>query len=117
MNIEKKFYLEVKDAIKKFSQYAIDGIKNKTDIEFSDVKLDYEKIRELNLSDKDLHSLQRIIEDSIIGTIHSIFVSIDGGTALSGEKGAGEKALELIDRQTGKPLTDGALHENFMDVL
>jgi hypothetical protein len=112
-DLEKKFYLEVKDAIKHFAQYAIDDIKGAKDTELSAVKKELEEIRKLNLSDNDLKNLQKIVEDAIIGAVHSIFVSIDGGTALSDEG----KALELTDKKTGEPLTTGALHENFMDVF
>ncbi len=110
---EKKFYLEVKDAIQNFAQYTIDEIKGKGEIDHSEVKKELQEISRLNLSDFDLKNLQRIIEDSITGAVHSIFVSIDGGTGLSSEG----KALELIDLKTGKSVTEGALHENFMDVF
>jgi hypothetical protein len=112
-DLEKKFYLEVKDAIKHFAQYTIEDIKGSKDTEFSAVKKELEEIRKLNLSDSDLGNLQKIIEDVISGTVHSIFVSIDGGTAISDEG----KALELIDKKAGNPITQGALHENFMDVF
>lgn len=111
---EKNFYLEVKADINHFSQYAIQDIRGeRQEIKYSDIKESYEKIRKLNLSDDALKNLEEIIKDAITGAVHSIFVSIDGGTALSSEG----KALDLIDRATGKPLTEGALHENFMEVL
>lgn len=111
--LEEKFYKEVKSDIYDLANYAIERIKEEKSIEHSAVKEDYEKIRKLNLSEDDLESLKKIVEDAIIGAVHSIFVSIDGGTALSDEG----KALDLIDRKTGKPLTEGALHENFMEVF
>ena len=111
--LEKQFYEEIKSDIKDFSGYVIERIKKEKGTENSAVKEEYEKIQKLNLSDKDLESLKKIIEDAIIGAVHSLFVSIDGGTALSDEG----KALDLIDRKTGKPVTEGALHENFMDVF
>lgn len=111
--LEKQFYKEVKSDVYDFVNYVIERIKKEKSIEHSAVREEYEKIRNLNLSDEDLKSLQKIIEDAIIGAIHSLFVSIDGGTALSDEG----KALDLIDRKTGKPLTEGALHENFMEIF
>jgi hypothetical protein len=111
--VEKKFYEEVRDAIKRFAQYTIDEIKGADDVEYSEAKKEIEEIRKLNLSDKDLMNFQKIIEDSAKGAVHSIFVSIDGGTALSNNG----KALEMIDRKTSKPLTEGALHENFLSVF
>lgn len=112
-DIEKSFYLEVRDAIRNFSQYTVDDMKGSKELEHSEVKKELEEIRKLNLSDHDLENLKKVIEDAIKGAVHSIFVTLDGGTALS-DKG---KALELIDRKTGKPLTEGALHENFMDIF
>ena len=111
--VEKKFYNEVQSDIKDFARYTIEGVKNTRDIEFSEVKNEILALRELNLSNSNLEVIKKIIENAIQGAVHSIFVSIDGGTALS-DNG---KAIELIDLKTGKSITEGALHENFMDVL
>jgi len=110
-DLEKNFYKEVQANINDFAQYAIDNIRGEREgLELSDIKDDYNRICKLNLSETDLKSLEKIIKDAIMGAIHSTFVSIDGGTALS-DKG---KALDLVDYETGKSLADGALHESFM---
>ena len=111
--LEKKFYREIQSHIHDFSRYIIEEIEGKRSVEHSQVRGEIDRIRQLHLSDENLLDLRKIIEDAIEGALHSTFVSIDGGTALSDD----EKALELIDRKTGKPLTEGALHENFMTVL
>jgi hypothetical protein len=111
--IEKAFYLEVKEAIERFAEHSINEIKGIESIEHSSVKSEILRIRELKLSETDLKSFRMVIQDSIIGAVHSIFVSIDGGTAIS----SNGRALQLVDAKTGVPITSGALHENFMDVL
>mgnify|MGYP001564016802 CR=1 FL=1 len=91
---EKAFYAEVRSAVDTFTQEAVSRIKNVS-------------------GGEDHGNLQKIIGEAIAGTLHSVFVSIDGGTALSDQG----KALELIERKTGEPLTTGALHENFIAYL
>jgi hypothetical protein len=104
--LEKAFYLEVKEAIERFAEHSINEIKGIESIEHSSVKSEILRIRELKLSETDLKSFRMVIQDSI-------FVSIDGGTAIS----SNGRALQLVDAKTGVPITSGALHENFMDVL
>lgn len=58
-------------------------------------------------------SSKKVVKDSMRGLIHSVLVSIDGGTALS-DKG---KALELINFRTRLPICDYALHEAFFKVV
>lgn len=111
--LEKKFYKEVNEAIKNSTKFVVGGIKGFEDLEITDVKDAYLLLQQLNLNEAYIEAIGKIVEDSIIGAVHTIFVSIDGGTALSDEG----KALELIDRKSGKPLTEGALHENFMDIM
>lgn len=110
---EKGFYEEVRSAIEHFAKSTIDDIKGSEEIKHSEIKTELEMFRKLSLSNEALENLRKIIIDSSIGAVHSIFVSIDGGTALSNQG----KALELINRKTGDPLTRGALHENFMEVF
>jgi DNA replication initiation complex subunit (GINS family) len=111
--LEKNFYREVQSNIRDFAKYSIEEIEGKKEIEYSQVQDEINRIRQIGLTKENLIDIRRVIEDAIEGAIHSIFVSIDGGTALS-DNG---KALELINRTTGKPLTEGALHENFMEVF
>lgn len=110
---ERKFYKEVQESIIDSAVGAVLKIADATEGEYSDVKKAYEVLASLNLDEKSKQALQDVIRDSVETAVHSIFVSIDGGTALSDEG----KALELVDLATGEPLTNGALHENFMDEL
>jgi hypothetical protein len=94
-NIKEQFYSEIRENINDFVQYALESIKSND---------------QMKLSHKQLSALETVVRDVIVGALHSTFVSIDGGTALSDDG----KALDLIVRKTGQPLTDGALHEEFM---
>ena len=73
----------------------------------------YKTLIEANLSTDEVQAIKHLLGSVSQGVVHSLFVSIDGGTALSDEG----KALELIDRKNGQPLTNGALHEDFIDFV
>jgi len=112
--VEKKFYLEIKSAVDDYAEKTVAAIEeasvNTSAFTYGE---EIEKLRGLTLSEEQKTSLKLILKGVGLGVIHSLFVSIDGGTVLSNE----EKALELVNRKTGKPLTEGALHENFFDVV
>jgi hypothetical protein len=73
----------------------------------------FEILKSAKLSEEHLQALRILFKEGSVGVIHSLFVLIDGGTALASEG----KALELIDFKTGLPLTEAALHENFIEVV
>jgi len=112
--LELAFYAEVTEAIETFADGAIKNIlksENST-YEFLDEKEKeiYDLFAELKLSNETLLSLKKIIEKASVGVVHSLFATIDGDTALSNDG----KALEVVDAKTGVPITQGALHENFI---
>lgn len=112
--LEKQFYLEIKNSLQNYIESFEKAIKNKNeDLMWSDYAAEYQILQNSNLSESQITALKNIIKEINIGVVHSLFVSIDGGTALSDEG----RALDLIDIKTGKPLTEGALHENFMEVF
>jgi len=75
-----------------------------------DVRWAFERVQVLAKSEGDRRSLEVACRDTLIGLIHSLFVSIDGGSRL-----ADTVRVDLvIDR--GESLGP-ALHELFMDYL
>jgi lysozyme family protein len=114
--IEKEFYQEIRDALDIYNEYFEEHLKNPDSNPNLSDQAEREAFKTLhgkNWSIEEVEAMKKIISNVVIGVVHSLFVSVDGGTALSNDG----KALELIDRKTGKPLTEGALHENFMDVF
>jgi hypothetical protein len=113
-DLEKEFYNEIKDALNDYVDSFGRAASNKNeDLAWSSCEESYKLIQNSNLTPQQVNAIKEISKEICIGVLHSTFVSIDGGTALSNEG----KALELVDRKTGKPLTEGALHENFMEVF
>ena len=115
--LEMEFYKEIKyvidDSLELFEK-TVSGEKTRyNDYLWTSAEKEYKLLQKSKLSKEQIKAIKEIMSDVCITIVHSLFVSIDGGTALSGEG----KALELIDRKTGKPLTVGALHENFMEVF
>lgn len=124
--LEIKFYKEVTGDINSSADFAIDNIQGRklegllTSVQFekkhqqgdeAERRLSaYRRIGQLGLSEEQLKDLRTILKDAITSAVHSIFVTIDGGTALS----TGGTALDLINVKTKESLTKGALHENFM---
>ncbi|MFA4873693.1 MAG: hypothetical protein WC659_07255 [Patescibacteria group bacterium] len=112
--LEKQFYSEVKESIDYYLDLFVKSVTNpKADNLWMDdkEKIAYQHLQKINLSQKDIEAIRSVIHGICVGIVHSLFVSIDGGTALSDHG----KALELIDKKINKSLTDGALHENFME--
>jgi hypothetical protein len=76
----------------------------------SDVRWAFERVQALAKSESDRRALEVACRDTLIGLIHSIFVSIDGGSRL-----ADTVRVDLVTDQ-GKSLGP-ALHELFIDYL
>lgn len=111
---EKHFYREVLGVIDHLTDKLVDDIASgKVDPLTTDIEKEYKILSQKEFTEVELKALKEIIREKIIEVIHSLFISIDGGTALS-DSG---KVLDLIDKKTNKPLTNGALHENFMEVV
>lgn len=112
--LEKKFYLELKETIDRWVNRCIKDIKSGYSVSSEPhITKAYQTLHGANLTGEELEALENVLKKVVSGFLHSMFVSIDGGTSLS-DKG---KALELIDLKTGKPLTEGALHENFGEII
>jgi hypothetical protein len=71
-----------------------------------------ERLHQKISSQEDLNDLQKVLDESLRGILHSTLVTIDGGSSAS-EVGN----LALVDAATNEPLTTGALHEEFVDYL
>lgn len=113
-DLERKFYQEILQAINIFVSGLTAKIKDKSaDMASTSFEKDYEILQNANLNEEQFKALKKVVKEACIGTVHSLLVSIDGGTALSDHG----KALEIINRETNKPLTEGALHENFYEVV
>ena len=114
--LEKKFYNEIKDTISHYGDVFEKRMKEDDPLlaEYRPLYAEaYKRLRQSNLTQDQIEALKLVLFDISAGIIHSLFVTIDGGTELSSDG----KALELVDRRSGKPLTDGALHENLFFVL
>ena len=110
--LEQDFYNEINHTIEQFTKTVIHSISNKnSDLSFSNFEDEYKIIQNLNLNEKAISSLKNILNELSESLIHSVFVSIDGGSSLS-DNG---KALELIEYKTKKPLTELSLHEGFIE--
>jgi len=109
-----KFYLEILATIDIFVESMINDISQKTDNQSElDLTEKVKVLQQKNLSELELAALKMMVKGKMTGVIHSLLVTIDGGTALS-DSG---QALELINRKTNQPLSAGALHENFIKML
>ena len=75
-----------------------------------DVRWAFERVQALAKSERDQKALEVACRDTLIGLIHSIFVSVDGGSRL-----ADAVRVDLVTDQ-GESLGP-ALHELFMDYL
>ena|SRR5712672_1494889 len=75
-----------------------------------DVRSAFEKVQALAKSQNDRKAFEVACRDTLIGLIHSLFVSIDGGSRL-----ADTVRVDLVTDQ-GESLGP-ALHELFMDYL
>lgn len=64
------------------------------------------------LSESDIEDLRVVLDECFRGLLHSTLVTIDGGSDASTFGN-----LQLIDAATGQTLTDGALHEDFVEYL
>jgi hypothetical protein len=75
-----------------------------------DVRPAYERLRALSSSEGDREAVEVACRDTLYGLIHSILVSVDGGSRL-----AETARIDLVTDE-GKSLGPG-LHELFMDYL
>lgn len=111
---EKKFYQETVKSIDRFTDILVNNIASgKVDPLTTESAAEYDILHKKEFSREELAALKKVLREKIIDVVHSLLVSIDGGTALS-DSG---KALELIDTKENQPLTTGALHENFMELV
>ncbi len=112
---EKNFYLEIKHSIDTYADLLVGGL-SEDDVDTGYMsekeKEAFAVLKEKNFSVEELQAIKLLFKEGSFGVVHSLFVSIDGGTAISNEG----KALELVHQKTGVPLTTAALHENFFEV-
>lgn len=109
---EKDFYNEIYYTIRNLSSYPVRAIDGELpEYERTEDKKYLSHIEQLkNLNKEQKEALKKVLQHACVGVVHSLFVSVDGGTALS-DNG---KALDVVDFETQKSLTTGALHENFI---
>ena len=115
-DLEKRFYKEIKNSIEHYSNEVLRLTKKGGEISAlanDSERHAFEILQSTELPTSQLEALRHIIAYAATGVVHSLFVSIDGGTTLSDDG----RALELIELKTGQPLTEGALHDNFFQVI
>ena len=71
-----------------------------------------ERLNRKSFSEAELEDLRTVLDECFRGILHSVLVTIDGGTSMSNVG-----AMALVDADTNEPITVGALHEEFVEYL
>lgn len=115
MNVEEKKYLfeQLKTIKNYWVKTSFESLDGNTDWIWSDYEEEYQKLQRLLRNDEEKEAYERVLNELIKGTIHSILVMIGGGDDL-----ADKYTVDLVVEKNNKSLKkSGALHEAFYDYL
>ena len=89
------------------------SLEPNADLIWSNVEDDIRELQKVVSTDQQKDAFKKVLNDIIMGVLHSTLVMIDGGDAL-----ADKMKLDLIDSETRASLNENvALHEEFFNYL
>jgi len=92
---------------------AVTSLDPKADLVWSNVEDDIRELQKVISTDCQKEAFKKVLNDIIMGVLHSSLVMIDGGDAL-----ADKMKIDLVDFDTGESLKGKtALHEEFFGYL
>jgi hypothetical protein len=111
---EKKQLFKQLKAIKDYwVKTSIESLDENADLIWSDYEEEYQILQNLLKNDEEREAYEKVLNELIKGSIHSILVMVDGGDDL-----ADNYTVDLVIEKKNVSLkTNGALHEEFYDYL
>ncbi|RPF54168.1 histidine kinase [Aquisalibacillus elongatus] len=113
MDEKKQLFEQLKSIKDYWVKTSLESLDENADLIWSDYEEEYKKLQHLFENDEEKEAYERVLDELITGTIHSILVMIDGGDDL-----ADKYTVDLVVEKNNKTLkTNGALNEKFYDYL
>jgi hypothetical protein len=92
---------------------ATSSLEPSANLMWSNVEDEFRELQKMVATDDQKEAFKKVLNDIIMGVMHSTLVMIDGGDAL-----ADNMKIDLVDFDTGESLKENtALHEEFYGYL
>ena len=111
-DLKEKFYEQLARHLVKWRDAGVQAVKDPATADWLEMPLAAQRLHAKGWTTQELEDLRSLLSECCGGVLHATLVTLDGGSAL-----ADTGNVTLVDAATGKELTDGALHEEFAEVL
>jgi hypothetical protein len=111
-DLREKFYEQLARHLVKWRDAGVRAVNDPKTADWLEMPSAAQRLHAKGWTPQELEDLRSLLSECCGGILHSTLVTLDGGSAL-----ADTGNVKLIDEATGKELTEGALHEEFAEVL